>query len=404
MALYSAHWLEIGTVETVLMTLRVLHSFPVWLPQTQTWMYNQIRHLPDDIDRHVVCERTAHLDQFQVPNIHCLADEPWAHRILNLGILPFRFRPYSRYMTKVIGTCRPDILHSHFGPVGWSDMAAVRRAGSKHVVTFYGQDVSYLPRHDPLWRRRYLELFDSVDLVLCEGHHMAGCIRGLGCPDDKVRVQRLGIALSDITFMPLGWHPGESLKVLISAAFREKKGIPDALEALGRLQHRLPLEITLVGDSSEDPRTAAEKERILAAIARNGLDGKIDMPGFLPHSRLMELAPLHHVFLSPSITADDGDTEGGAPVSLIEMSAAGLMVVSTAHCDIPQVVKHKETGVLAAERDVAGLVENLTWLLDNSDCWSRMRKAARNHVEENFDAVQQARRLGGIYKELTELA
>ena len=34
-----------------------IHSFPFWLPQTQTWMYNQVKSLPRDVHRHVVCER-----------------------------------------------------------------------------------------------------------------------------------------------------------------------------------------------------------------------------------------------------------------------------------------------------------------------------------------------------------
>ena len=54
----------------------VLHSFPIWLPQTQTWMYSQVAELQRlGVDTHVVCEKTEHLDQFNVDNIHCLADE-----------------------------------------------------------------------------------------------------------------------------------------------------------------------------------------------------------------------------------------------------------------------------------------------------------------------------------------
>ncbi len=27
-----------------------VHSFPVWLPRTQTWMYNQVKYLPDAVE------------------------------------------------------------------------------------------------------------------------------------------------------------------------------------------------------------------------------------------------------------------------------------------------------------------------------------------------------------------
>ena len=42
-----------------------------------------------------------------------------------------------------------------------------------------------------------------------------------------------------------------------------------------------------------------------------------------------------HLFLSPSVTAADGDTEGGAPVGLIEASATDLSAGQQAellHC------------------------------------------------------------------------
>ena len=64
----------------------VMHSFPIWLPQTQTWMYNQVKYLPDNIEVHVVCEKTEHLDQFYLPNIHCLHKTSWWRYFWEKGI------------------------------------------------------------------------------------------------------------------------------------------------------------------------------------------------------------------------------------------------------------------------------------------------------------------------------
>ncbi|MHC4919343.1 MAG: hypothetical protein ACYTKC_07080, partial [Planctomycetota bacterium] len=54
-------------------TTRVVHSSPVWLPQTQTWMHTQARCLPASVESHVACETTQNLDQFGLPHIHALA-------------------------------------------------------------------------------------------------------------------------------------------------------------------------------------------------------------------------------------------------------------------------------------------------------------------------------------------
>lgn len=382
------------------MTTHVLHNTPVWLPQTQIWMYNQVRYLPPHIEAHVSCGSTENLDQFTVPNIHYFADQPVWKQYWDKGIRTLRLRRHLAFPVEVARRHRIDILHSHFGHEGWRDMEIARRAGLKHVVTFYGLDVNYLPRNQPVWLTRYEHLFRHVDAVLCEGPHMARCIQALGCPEEKVVVQRLGIAIDDIPFAPLAWRPGDPLKVLIAASFREKKGIPMALEALARLRARIPVEITVIGDAGAEPRAHAEKAKILDVIGRHNLTDAVRMMGYQPHSRMLEEARRHHIFLSPSITASDGDTEGGAPVSLIDMSASGMMVVGSTHCDIPEVVVDGKTGLLAQEGDLDGLVDRLEWAVGHWQDWETIRKAARKHVEGQFDAQIQAEKLAGIYQAL----
>jgi colanic acid/amylovoran biosynthesis glycosyltransferase len=143
-----------------------------------------------------------------------------------------------------------------------------------------------------------------------------------------------------------------------------------------------------------------EKRRILETIEKGKLGSKVSLPGYQPYDVMLNEARTHHVFLSPSVTAADGDTEGGAPVTIIEMAASGMMVVSTTHCDIPGVIRNGETGLLAAERDVDGLVERLEWLVANPDAWRAMQDAGREHIEAEFDARRQGERLGEVYAEL----
>jgi colanic acid/amylovoran biosynthesis glycosyltransferase len=190
--------------------------------------------------------------------------------------------------------------------------------------------------------------------------------------------------------------------VLLSGSFREKKGFPDAVEALGRIRDEVELEITIIGDEHGLPSTVIEKRKILDAIERNELRVRTRLLGYQAYRVVMEEARRHHVFISPSVTAADGDTEGGAPVSLIEMSAAGLVCVSTTHADIPGVVQNGKTGLLANEHDVDGLASHLRWLIANPDRWDEMRAAARAHIEAEFEALRQGERLAEIYREIAE--
>lgn len=112
---------------------------------------------------------------------------------------------------------------------------------------------------------------------------------------------------------------------------------------------------------------------------------------------LLDEAYRNHLFVSPSVTAEDGDTEGGAPVTVIELAASGMPVVSSLHCDIPEVLQDGVTGLLAQEKDVAGIESKLNWLLDNPEIWETMVAASRQYIENEFSAIFQGQRLAAHY-------
>ena len=380
--------------------LAVLHSVPRWLPQTETWLYTQVRFLPASINNHVACEHTENLDQFPVQNLHCMQDQPAWRSLRDRALRKLRVRHHLGYQDTAARVSHARLLHSHFGFTGWRDLAVARRHGLAHAVTFYGADVQFYPRRNPRWRARYREMFGHIDRVLCEGPHMGREIAALGCPETKIHVHHLGIDLSLIPFEPRVWKPGEPLRVLLSGSFREKKGLPLAIEALGRIQHEVPLEITIFGDATSEERSIREKQRILETIARHGLGSRTRLLGFRPYRDVMDEARRQHLFVSPSVTAEDGDTEGGAPVSLIEMSASGMMIASSTHCDIPGVILDGRTGFLAPEGDADGLVACLRRIIADPSVWGGMQRAGRAHIEAEFDARRQGERLAAIYRTL----
>lgn len=382
------------------MTVRVLQAVEIWLPQTQSWIYNQVRELPADIACDVVCETTVNLDQFPFPSIHALDQGPTVRSVVDRGLRFLGVRRHLGFLRRQVRRLRPDVLHSHFGHVGWMNLGALAGMAVPHVVTFYGFDLSLLPASDARWRKRYRQLFQDADLFLCEGPHMAEQLASLGCPKAKIAVHRIGVDLERIPFQPRRWSPSEPLRVLIAASFREKKGIPYAIEALARLRNSVPLAVTVIGDAKPQNGEDAEKVRILERIEATGLSPVTRLLGYQPYDVLMEEARSHHLFLSPSVTATDGDTEGGAPVVLLDMAASGMPIVSTRHCDIPQVVLHGVNAVLVQERDVDGLVQAMRTLLNAHEQWPGRLAEGRRHVERLFDVRVQARALADRYAAL----
>lgn len=302
-------------------------------------------------------------------------------------------------LTRIAQRLGASLIHSHFGPVGWRDILPSRLAGTAHIVTFYGMDLAKVPRTDARWISRYRGLFATIDLVLCEGEHMSSQLRNLGCPEHKIRVHRLGIQLDSARLVPRSRSLEEPHRVLMAASFREKKGYPYGLEAVRNLLGQFDIQLTIAGDGTPEERVHLQK-----TIARLGLVNRVRMIGMVSHTTLLEEAYRHHVFLSPSVTARNGDNEGGAPVSIIEMMATGMPVVSTFHCDIPNVVVNEITGFLAPERDSDALTIQLRRALSCEARWCEIGAAARRRVEVEFDARRQGLRLSALYREAVHLS
>ncbi len=274
----------------------VAHPFPTWLPLTMTWAYNQIKHstLFSSI---ILTNKIQNMDQFPWEPIYSFQNK--SQRYSFKALKKLGIRSYPSHYDSAIKKHNTLILHSHFGDRGWHDIPIAKNNGLKHVVTFYGYDVSRLPRRQPEWKERYKELFDKADLFLFEGPHMAKCVMALGCPEEKIKVQRLGVEVDKIPFKERELGKDGMINILISGTFNEKKGIPYALEALGMLINEYPnIRITIIGDSAGQERQEQEKKIILDVINKYELAPLTRMLGFQPHNILMQEAYNHHIFLS----------------------------------------------------------------------------------------------------------
>ncbi|MDP6038797.1 MAG: glycosyltransferase, partial [Candidatus Latescibacteria bacterium] len=363
----------------------VAHCADPFLPSTTVWMFDQIRTLQRY--RSIVLTQTRqNEDQFPFEPVFSAEDLPFHKQIIN------------RMAHKVCGTYRgygqwlieneAQLIHAHFGQEGCRCLAAKKKARIPMVTTFYGMDVSVLPRLRK-WRKRFQRLFFEGELFLAEGPFMGERLITLGCPANRVVVQHLGVDLTQIGFE--AEHTNERPVVLTYAVFREKKGVIYAIRAFAKVVSRYPqAELRMIGDGPLRSVLEAEVDKL-------GIGERVIMLGLLPHEKALEELKRAAVLIYPSVTASDGDTEGGAPVALIEAMAMGVPVVASHHADIPEVVPNEKCGFLFPERDVDGLAEGLDALLESTEKRKEMGRAGRLHVEAQHDLQKQAAKLEAVY-------
>lgn len=377
----------------------VAHFRRSWFAPSETFLHNTIRACRSTRPLLVGYTRV-NADAFPVdgPVLALYPPGSWAERELALRVRLLGPRGHPRFARRrtFAALRRHDarVLHAHFGHTGWQVLSVRRRTGLPLVTTFYGHDVSRQARN-ATWGARFRELFAEGDLFLVEGPHMRERLAEIGCPPEKSAIQRIAVRTALYPFRarkPVG--RGEPVRVFFCARFREKKGLPDALEAFARARATHPrLVLRIAGDGPQ----RAELE---ALAARLGLSGHAHFLGPLAHPRMIEEMDAADVFLQPSLTAADGDSEGGAPTTLLEAQACGLPVVATRHADIPYVAPEGEGALLADERDVEGLAAHLATLADEPERWAALGAAGRAHVERFHDADREVARLEARYRVL----
>jgi colanic acid/amylovoran biosynthesis glycosyltransferase len=278
---------------------------------------------------------------------------------------------------------RTRLIHAHFGPQGFYALKLRGHYKIPVITNFYGFDVSEIVRQ-PQWGDNYKILFKEGDLFLVEGPFMKNQLSLLGCPEHKIQIQRIAIPLDKITFKPRHpKNPNEKTILIFTGRFVEKKGLIYALKAVEALKNNYKnFELRIIGDGPL--RNEIEK-----FIADYNLGSHVKLLGFLNYNEYLQETTRADIFVQPSVTAANGDSEGGAPTVILEAQAAGMPVISTTHADIPNIVALGQSAKLSAERDPIALARNIAELLDHPEQWEEMGRAGRAFVEKFHDIKKE---------------
>ena len=273
-----------------------------------------------------------------------------------------------------------DVIIAHFGNNGLRVARVLKRKklGSPLVTIFHGRDVGRPLLDHSLWQ--YNVLFEQGALQLTVNDYFRNALVAAGAATANVAVHHMGVGTSEIEY---SWRPWEQGKLNLISVCRltEKKGIEFALRALGQLSISNPdidWAYTIIG--------GGELLDELKQLAKDlDIADRVIFLGPRPHSEVKQRLREAHIFLLPSVTAQDGDVEG-IPVSLMEAMAAGLTVLSTYHSGIPELIEDQKTGFLVPERDVEALAGKLLWIAEHPAECESIALAARRKIEADFNA------------------
>jgi glycosyltransferase involved in cell wall biosynthesis len=158
----------------------------------------------------------------------------------------------------------------------------------------------------------------------------------------------------------------------------ERKGIKNLVQAMPRILTTMPkVMLVVVGDGPE-------RDRLKEEVRRLGLSGNVIFAGKVAENKLLRLYEISDVFVLPAIVDSDGNTEG-LGVVLLEAMSTQKPVVASRVGGIPEVVVHKQTGILVEPGNPDELARAITYLLKNDQTSVKMGRKGRQRAEQIFD-------------------
>lgn len=321
-----------------------------------------------------------HLDR---GDVELLADHvtqvDWARLPMRMG-----FAPPRRWVQR-LAAYRPAIVHTHFVSAAKPSRQLASALGVPMIATAHGNDVTH--PLTPRFRKSLARAFDQCDRVIAVSQFIADRVADAGCPDDKLVLHYMGLPLAGLEPSPVPSDP----VVLFVGRLVEKKGVAYLLQAFQQLQARIPdARLRIVGEGPLGESLQALDRELGTQAEFLGVRSPPEVHAAMRQAR---------VIAAPSVQTER-DAEGLGMVFL-EAQALGRPVVGFRSGGIAEAVAHRETALLAPERDVDALAGHLTQTLSDMTLAQTLGTAGAQRVRRLFDIGRQTELLEALYDEVS---
>jgi len=337
------------------------------------------------IDLHIVTIEK-HIAETSIENhegltVHRLPRSRWPM------ILDAIVGPSVRILNRYLRQLEPTVVHYH---ETWGFSAP--KCGFPAVFTVHGFDSLNLPTEKaPFWRTRS-KLWDwSESIGLRKQKHIisiAPYVHHAISTKTNAKISDIWNSLNPLAYavsrkekrgslLFLGWlNPRKNPLVIVKAAAKLIKKHPD-------------LKVRLCGEASV-PHYFKELQD---AISDFGLTKCVEMPGRLNQSAVRKELSTAALLVLPSF-------QENAPMVIAEAMAAGIPIVASNLCGIPDMVEDGKSGLLLNDpTDADELVNTLDKLLSNDELRHCQGESAKYRAEQLFHPTSVASQTIEVYKQ-----
>ncbi|MDB6074372.1 MAG: hypothetical protein JWO89_2012 [Verrucomicrobiaceae bacterium] len=370
-----------------------------FLKRDQMHVFRQITGVLDEIDMHIFTHHreNEHPFGYDPKRLHVLPKPRlrWLRRLIHKQIRqePWQiFRWELRRWLLDLARIDAQVLHIYFGHVAPQFIPLMKVWRKPVIVSFHGADAG-LDMQKPRHRAAMAEVYRLAAAIQVRSEALADDLRRMGCPPEKIVLQRTGVPLEDWPYKERETPEDGAWRLVQSCRFIEKKGLDTTLQAFAIIAAKYPqARLSFVGDGPL-------REPLEQQVRDLGLAEKVEFPGFLLNHLAGRIVYASHLYMHPSRTTAEGDREG-VPNAMLEAMASGVPVLATKHGGIPEAVTDGVSGLLVAENDAPALAAAAMRVIEDKDLRCRIGLGGYESVVNTFARSAQAKRLADFYKSL----
>lgn len=350
---------------------------------------------------HVITQKWIHGDKFPMPvnQVSLVPRSPsralrkfWFKQLLDRPILVSSGQTTA--ILREIERSNAQLLHIYFGHIGVHLLPVLRKLEIPAVVSFHGADAG-VDSSRPLHQDGLEEVFHRSSRILVRSHSLGNELKTMGCPPDKLALNRTGIPLEEWGFIDRMPPLNDQWQLFQACRLIEKKGLDLSIRALARVCEQFPkTQLRIAGEGPLKQPTQDLADQL-------GVGDRVEFLGFLNQEELKKEVAQAHLFLHPSRVCRDGNQEG-VPNSMLEAMATGLPVVATRHGGIPEAIEENESGLLVDEEDWEGLSDLILRLIKDPQLYRQIATTARSSVESQFSQGAQIEALEQTYQSVID--
>ena len=283
---------------------------------------------------------------------------------------------------------QPDLIHVHFAvPNGPAAMLASKKMNVPYVITAHLGDIpgaspektkkwfSYIqPFTPPIWKKaaRVIAVSEFSKRMALNSYNVPIDVIPNGIDYEKIRNPRI--------------ESHKTPQIVFAGRFVPQKNLHQIVKTLALLKD-LDWNAVLIGDGQD-------KEVLLDRVKAEGLEGRIEFPGWKTPEEVIDIFHHSDILFMPSLTE-------GLPVTGIQGMASGLALLLSNAGGNPEIIREGSNGFIHDPDDTEGFAGDLRTLLTDPELLLKMRK---NSLEQAaaFDIRKTADDYLKVFEEVLE--